>query len=134
MRQEFVERLESIAVREFVNSILDEIGAPDAAMTLAAIAKARTSIRSHSDQIAVKLDALYQLLREFHLNRDATLGLRIREVGLALGGFGKKLGDLDEAFARTDLAVINAAIRDLKQIQLAVIRVEDTIRTMAQND
>ena len=52
------------------------------------------------------------------------------EIIVALGEIKKKLDSLDEAIGRTDIELINEAVYDLKQIQLGVLRVEDTIQTM----
>ena len=52
------------------------------------------------------------------------------EIIVALGEFKEKLDSLDEAIGRTDIDLINEAVHDLKQIQLGVLRVEDTIQTM----
>ena len=50
---------------------------------------------------------------------------------MGLVEFEKNLAALDEAIGLTDLALITDAVRNLRQTQLAVLRVEDTIRTMA---
>ena len=134
LQREFGNRLESIGIKEFINTALEEIGAPDANMTLADIAIVRENIRLRANAEAEKRNALASLFEEFHLSRDSTLGSRIREIILALEDFGRKLLALDAAMGQTDLAVITEAVQNLRQIQLAVLRVEDTIRTMARND
>ena len=130
LRQEFLHQLESIGVREFVSAALDTIGAPDPSMTLADIARTRESLKQHSEHIEEKIDALAQLFGDFHLSRGTALGGRTREIILALGEFRTKLNALDEAFGRTDLESMTEAVHDLKQVQLAVLRVEDTLRAM----
>ena len=134
LQREFGNRLESIGIKEFVDTALEEIGAPDANMTLADIATVRENIRLQANAEAEKRNALASLFEEFHLSRNSTLGSRIREIILALEDFGNKLLALDAAMGQTDLAVITEAVQNLRQIQLAVLRVEDTIRTMARND
>ena len=134
LQREFWNRLESIGIKEFINTALEEIGAPDANMTLADIATVRENIRLQANAEAEKRNALASLFEEFHLSRDSILGSRIREIILALHDFGRKLLALDAAMGQTDLAVITEAVQNLRQIQLAVLRVEDTIRTMARND
>ena len=59
------------------------------------------------------------------------MGGRTREIVLGLVEFEKNLVALDEAIGLTDLALITNAVGNLRQTQLAVLRVEDTIRTMA---
>ena len=68
---------------------------------------------------------------EFHLDRERSLGARIQENLLALRDFGAKFKDLDTAIGNTDLDSIATAVHDLKQIQLAVLRVEGAVVEMA---
>ena len=131
LRREFLDRLESIGVREFVSDVLDKIGAPGPNMTLAEIANVRQSLKLQSGLADEKRLDLGQLFKEFHLTRESTLGGRTREIILGLEDFGEKLQALDKAMGRTDVQSMTEAANDLKQVQLAVLRVEDTIWAMA---
>lgn len=133
LQREFVSRLAATGIKEYVNGVLAEIGAPDANMTLGEVNRIRESVRGQSDSIKEKQTALSVLMGEFHLDRGSTLGARVREIGLALEEFGRKLSELDEAIGQTNLASMAEAVHNLKQIQLAVLRVEDTIRTMTRS-
>ena len=130
LQQEFIAQLESIAIREFVNGVLDAIDAPDPNMTLADITRIRESVKHQSEHITAKRAALRELFKGFHLDRDSTLGGRTVEIIRALIEFGEKLDALDEAIGRTDLELMNGAVQNLRQVQLAVLRVEDAVRTM----
>ena len=130
LQKEFAAQLESIGVKAFVDGILEEVGVPDAAMTLANIASLRESLRQQSERIEGKCSSLDKLFREFSLDRESRLGARTREIILALVEFKKKLDSLDEAIGCTDIELMNEAVHDLKQIQIGVLRVEDAIRTM----
>ena len=130
LQKEFAAQLESIAVRAFVDGILEEIGAHVATMTLASIASLRESLRQQSGRMEEKRSSLTKLSRDFSLGRSSRLGSRTMEIIVALGEFKKKLDSLDEAIGRTDIELINEAVHDLKQIQVGVLRVEDTIQTM----
>ena len=131
LRQEFLNRLESIGVREFVSGALEAIHDPDPNMTLADIARIRELLQSQSGLAADKRNALAQLFRDFRLSRGSTLGGRTREIILALQQIERKLGILHEVMGRTDVESMAEAVSDLKQVQIAVLRVEDTIRSMA---
>ena len=131
LRIEFVSRFEAINVRGFVKGVLDAIGNPDSNMTLAHISKVRELLKEQPELIKVKRTELNKFFRDFHLDREATLGSRVREIMQALGKFEKKLSELDEAIGDTNLSSISGAVTDLNQIQLAVLRVEDTVRTLA---
>lgn len=131
LKQEFIQRLESIAVMELVDDVLNLIGDPDPDMTFADIARIRDSVKEKTHQIEEKRTLLGTLSKDFRLHRASTLGGRTREIINALLEFEKKLNTLDEAIGQTNLDQMKEAVRDLKQVQLAVIRVEDAIKTMA---
>ena len=131
LQKEFVSRLESVGIKDFIDRTLDEIGSPDQSMTIADIARIRGNIQVFKDSSTEKREALGAMTQEFSLNRESTLGGRTREIVLGLVEFEKNLVALDEAIGLTDLALITDAVRNLRQTQLAVLRVEDTIRTMA---
>ena len=132
LRKEFLEHLESIDIREFVNGVLKKIGSPDATMTLAELANIREFLKQQEKVVQEKQKHLDRLYREFHLNRETTLGRRIREIAQSLREFAGKLSDLDEAMGRTDIVSITEVTKDLKQVQLALLRVEDTVMVMAK--
>ena len=60
------------------------------------------------------------------------MGARIHEIVLALRDFAAKFNELDTAIGNTDLDSIAAAVHDLRQVQLAVLRVEDAVVEMAE--
>ena len=136
LKQEFTGRLETIDIidiKGFVRGALDVIGNPDPDMTLANISRLRQSLKDQAEIIDGKRNELDQLFRDFQFDRGSPLGARLREIIGSLGEFEKKLTGLDKAIGQTDLELINEAVSDLKQIQLAVLRVEDTVMTMTAN-
>ena len=130
LQREFAARIESIAIRAFVDEVLGAIGAPDPTMSLADVARLRESLKMRSERVKEKLTALNEVYREFKLNRNSQLGARLRGVSRTLNEFGERLVALDEAIGRTDLESINDAVQNLKQVHLAVLRVEDTLKVM----
>ena len=133
LRKEFMDRLESIGIREFVSSVLGAIDDPDPNLTLGDIARIRHSLKLESGRSEQKRTELAQLFEDFHLTRESTLGGRTREVILALEEFEGKLVTLADVMGRTDVQSMSEAVHDLKQVHLAILRVEDTIRSMATN-
>lgn len=134
LRKEFVSLLDSTGVKEFISKVLEEIGTPDPDLTLRDINRLRQYIQAQSPQVKQKQEAMADIFGKFSLDRNSTLGSRVREIIVSLEDFGNKLAALDAAFASTDLTLISEAAHNLKQIQLAVLRVEDTIRTMTRSD
>ena len=131
LQKEFVGRLEAVGIKDFIDRTLEEIGNPDQSMTIADIARIRGNIKVFAASSTEKREALGVITQEFNLNRESTLGGRTREIVLGLVEFEKNLIALDEAIGLTDLALITNAVGNLRQTQLAVLRVEDTIRSMA---
>lgn len=130
LKQEFVDRLESIAVRALVDDILGLIGVPNNDMPFAEVVRIRESLKQQVQCMEEKRTALGKLYDDFHLHRASSLGGRTREISLSLVEFEEKLSALDEAIGQTNLDLMNEAVSNLKQVQLSVIRVEDAIRTM----
>ena len=127
LQLEFANRLRSIGIREFVDSTLEAIGTPSPNMTLTDIARVREALRQQSSLISDKETALNELFREFHLSTSSKLGPRVSEIYSSLQEFGKNLDALDEAIGRTDLDLMSGVIHDLKQVQLAMLRLEGDI-------
>ena len=131
LQKEFVSRLEAVGIKDFIERTLEEIGSPDQSMTIADIARIRGNIQAFKAGSTEKRASLGAITQEFSLNRESTLGGRTREIVLELVEFEKNLVSLDEAIGLTDLDLISNAVGNLRQTQLAVLRVEDTIRAMA---
>ncbi len=131
LRQRFISQLESIGIKQFVNETLEIIEPIGPDIPLAELHSIREALRLRFEQINDKTRALSTLSREFHLNKEDSLRARIQEIVLALRDFRAKFNDLDTAIGNTDLDSIAAAVHDLKQIQLAVLRVEDAVVEIA---
>jgi hypothetical protein len=134
IQQEFIDRLESVGVREFVNNALEQIVSLDSSMTLSQIATVREEIKAYSSKSTEKRNALAALTGDYGLSRESTIGSRLREIILTLVEFEEKLTALDHAIGQTDLELILATAQNLRQVQLAVIRLEDTLRDMVEGD
>lgn len=130
LRQEFVNRFDSVGIRKFVSDALSVIDAMNPNMTLADVDEARTRLNSLSEDVSIKQSALVELLQEFRLDGNWNLGAHGWEIQRSLEEFRSRISDLSRAISRIDLERMNRAVSDLKQIQLAVLRVEDSIRSM----
>lgn len=128
IRARFIEQLQAVGIREFVSEILESIGTPDANMTLADMTRIRASIGQQPSRIKAKQDVLGQIIVDFHIDRSSILRERVRDIARTLDDFGQQLDSLDEAIGNTDLERMHRAIKDLKGIQLALLRVEDAVR------
>ncbi len=132
LRREFVSKLGSIGIKQFVNETLQIIEPIGPNIPLADLRSIREALKLRFEQIDEKMRALSTLSREFHLNRRYSLGVRLHEIVLALRDFGAKFNELDTAIGNTDIDSIAAVVHDLRQVQLAVLRVEDAVVEMAE--
>ncbi len=127
LQRRFSERMEVIGVKDLLNHVLETIESIGPEMPFSEVSNLRASFKSMVESVGQKRDALAELFEEFHLQRQWPLGTRVREIILALVEFESKFSEFDQAIADTDLPSISQAIHDLKQTQLAVLRVEDTL-------
>lgn len=128
LQKDFIARFESIGIKELIASLDGSTISPD--MRLADVQEARRKLQERSEDIDNKREVLGKLFKEFYFDRESTLGARVRELVVTLVEFQSRLDALDKAIGSTDIEIINEAMRELKQVQLAVLRVEGAIREM----
>ena len=129
---EFVERFESLGIREFLQEILDSITAAEPSMTMQQAAQLRKNLENFQTVATEKIEGMDCLYKEFMLNNDTRLGGQCNEVLEFLRGLTEKIRSLDRAIGETDLESIDQAVNDLEQSQLAIIRLENTIKEIAE--
>lgn len=127
---EFSDRFEAIAIKEPLEQVLASITAVNPTMTLSDASQVRQKLEQVSPRIEEKRNALGALFEEFYLNREASLGARVREVILLLEELESRIRAVDEAIGQTNLDAIKLAVNNLEQLQLSVLQVEETIRKM----
>ena len=129
---EFVERFESHGIREFLQEILDSITAAEPSMTIQQAAQLRKNLENFQTVATEKIEGMDGLYQEFMLSSDTRLGEQCVEVIEFLRGVTEKIRSLDRAIGETDLESIGQAVNDLEQSQLAIIRLENTIKEIAE--
>ena len=128
--KELSERFEAIGIKEPLVRLLELITRVQPTMTLADAAQVREELEQVRSLISEKKESLNHLRGEFHLSRESSLGARCQEVGLLLEGLGAKIHAVDDAIGGTDLDAMKLAANDLEQLQLLLLQLEETIRTM----
>ena len=128
---EFVDRFESLSIKELLQVVLDAISNADASMTLQEAAQLRKNLEDFQAAVTDKINGISQLSSEFMLERESTLGAQCGEVIVFLRELVAKIESLDEAISQTDTKLISQAVNDLEQSQLAIIRLENTIKMIA---
>ncbi len=134
LREQFLDRLNSEGVEAFLAGILKKIGEPSADMPLSELSRLRASLAEESQAVEQKREALAAIGNEFSLSRESTLGCRMREVILLLVKFGEMLSAMGEAIGSTDIKAIKEAVGQLEDVQVAVLRVQDTVRAAASSE
>ena len=133
MREEFLYYLKSIRVSELVSNILSEVGNFTSDMKMSELARVRQVLNEQPGRVLKIQETLNKLSNEFHFSRESGLGKRIREIILSLADFEKKLQALDTAISQTDIQLMAEVVNDLKEVQLAVLRVEDMVMAMDES-
>ena len=131
---EFVARFEALEIKEFLDEVLASISNADPTMTLQEAASLRKKLQEFQPITEQKISGLDQLFRAFTTSKRSTLGMRCIEVIQFLRELNSKIRVLDEAISQTDSDLINQAVNNLEQSQLAIIRLEHTIKGMANPD
>ena len=128
---EFVVRFESLGIKDLLQVLLDAIASADASMTLQEAAQLRKDLENFQAAVTDKINGISELSREFMLQRESTLGAQCGEVIVFLRELVAKIESLDEAISQTDTELVSQAVNDLEQSQLAIIRLENTIKGIA---
>ncbi len=130
LRQSFLERMDAVGIESFLEDILASTKALDSDRSFAEISEARATLREKPEAITGIQVAVKEIENDFSLSRDSVLGDRMGELRNTLEGFRGRLGSLDEAIGNTDLEAIQQTREDIRGVQLAVLRVEDAVRSV----
>ena len=125
---EFVHAFEAIDIKSPLATALDSIGTISPDITLSELASVRTQLKDIQPLINEKTTKIDQLYSQFHLDVDMSPGGELFEISSLLRQLDRKLNDVDDAISNTDLESIAYIVNDLEQIQLAILRIESTIK------
>ncbi len=125
---QFAEQFESIGVKQPFNEALAAIADVQPTMSLVDASRVRQDLEQlRQTIIEEKLAAVRRLIDEFHLQNSGSLGTSCNEIVLLMRDLGPKLQAVDDAIGGTNLDAIETAVNDLRQLQLSVLQVEETI-------
>ena len=130
LRQDFLERMDAVGVRSFLEGIVETTDALDSDRSLADVSASRAALREKPEAIERIQLALNEIAKDFHIARDSTLAERMSELRNSLEDFRSRLGSLDEAIGKTDPEAIRETKEDIRRVQLAVLRVEDAVKSV----
>lgn len=129
---DFVVRFESLRIKAFLDDVLKAIHNAGSTMTLLEAAQLRKDLEEFQSIVSDKINGICQLFHEFMFHNESTLGSQCSEVIRFLRELIQKMKSLDEAIGQTDAESMEQAINDLEQSQLAIIRLENTIKELAK--
>ena len=122
-------QFEAVGIEEALDKVVGTVSRIQPAMTLAEVSDLRRELAELKPLIAEKREALGALFGEYHLTRESSLGIPLREVILLLGDLERnKISAMDSAISETDLESIRSVAHDFEQLQISVLRTKETIR------
>ena len=127
---EFFERFEALDIKAPFEKALDAIGSVNSSMTLEDFLSVRPELERIRALVNDKANGIDVLFRDFHLNKGYSLGKECSQIS---GYFGQVMGQIanaENAIGSVNLETIAQVARDLEQIQLAVLRIEDAVKNM----
>ena len=126
----FSDRFDGIGINQPLDQAVVSLAAVSPSMTLADASRVRQELEQVATIIEEKRNALGELFQEFYLDRESSLGSRVREVILLLQGLDARIKAVDEAIGATDLDEILQAVENFEESQMSVLQVQETIRTL----
>ena len=129
--KKFADRFEAIRIWEPVQKVLASIAGVQPNMTLSDASSVRKELEHIHPIIEEKASALQSLFNEFQINNQSALGAQREEVSLFLNELGSRIRAIDNAIGETDSSLIEEAASDLEQLQISVLQLEETIRSLA---
>ena len=128
--EEFAERFAHIHMNDPLSEALALLTSVGLEMTLAEAGVVRQSLHRVRSLVADTETNLQELFHEFHLNKQTRLGAHCHEAWLLLREVGSRIEAVDAAIESTDAQAAIEAVSSLEELQLAILQIEETTRTM----
>ena len=127
---EFFERFEALDIKDPFEKALDTISAVSPSMTIADLLSVRPELEWIKSLVDEKSNGINVLYRDFHLNKQYSLGKECSEIATYFGEVVRQIHAAENAIGSVNLEAIAQVTRNLEQIQLAVLRIEDAVKNM----
>ena len=126
----FAADFEGIGVKGFVTEAVETVGKANESLSMREMAGLRESARAFSSRADKVLNDLNGVFRAYGIQREDTLGSRMRELNTTLTNFKKTVEEFDQAVGETDPDKMQQVQDSLKAAQLAVLRIEAELRSV----
>ena len=127
---EFFERFEALDIKAPFEKALDAISGVSPSMTIADLLSVRPELERIKALVGDKANGMSELFRDFQLNKRYSLGKECSEIAGYFNQVAEKIATAENAIGSINLEAIAQVTRDLEQIQLAVLRIEDAVKNM----
>lgn len=127
--EQFSKQFEDVGIDKTLAEIVDAATKIQPDMPFAEVSALRNELGQFKELVTQKREELNTLFKEFHLDRKSRLGAPFVEmISLLTELERKKVDEMDTAISQTDMESIRSVAQDFEQLQIAVLRVRDTIR------
>lgn len=127
--EEFSTQFEGVGITEALTQIVEAATRIQPDMPFAEVSALRDELGQFKQLVSLKLEALNALFKAYHLDRESRLGAPFVEmIQLLMQLEQQKIDEMDTAISQTDMESIRNVAHDFEQLQIAVLRVRDTIR------
>ena len=127
---EFFERFEALDIKAPFEKALDTISAVNPSMTVADLLSVPPELERIKSLVNDKANGMGALFKDFHLNGEHPLVKECSEIAGYFGQVARQIETVENAIGSVDLDTIAQVARNLEQIQLAVLRIEDAVKNM----
>ena len=130
IKKRFAADFEELGVKGFVTEAVETVGRANEDLSMREMAQLRESARDFALRTDKILNDLNGVFRAYRIQREDTLGGRMRELNTTLTNFKKTVEEFDQAVGETDPDKMQEVQNSLKEAQLAVLRVEAELRSV----
>ena len=130
IKKRFAADFEELGVKGFVTEAVETVARANESLSMREMAELRQSARAFSSRADKVLNDLNGVFRAYGIQREDTLGSRMRELNTTLTNFKKTVEEFDQAVGETDADKVQEVQESLKDAQLAVLRVEAELRSV----
>ena len=127
---EFFERFEALDIKAPFEKALETISAVSPSMTVGDLLSVRPELERIKLLVGDKSNGMEALFRDFHLNGEYSLGKECSEIWGYFSQVTEQIANAENAIGNVNLEAIAQVARNLEQIQLAVLRIEDAVKNM----
>ena len=127
---EFFERFEALDIKDPFEKALDTISAVSPSMTVADLLSVPPELERLKSLVNDKANGMGALFKDFYLNGEHPLVKECSEIAGYFGQVARQIETVENAIGSVDLDTIAQVARNLEQIQLAVLRIEDAVKNM----